>query len=224
VARRHALRPGGPAVAHVQRDEEAAPEVVGVRFTAGRLYDQAQQVVIRIAVLESGADRAGDLEPLKRAGLAFRGSGGIIEVRELDPSRGFGQAAGLVQELPHRYFGGSLEVRHPEPGQITPDRGIQINPALFDELHHGKRRHRFREGSDEKGRPRGRRFSVRVRRAEAAQVNNFTAFNDGQRRAGYVQFAHPPLNVCIHGIGVRRRGRIDEKTKDGRKAAGDQSF
>ena len=106
-------------MAHLERREDVPLDEAGVRLAARSLNDQAQQVIVEVAVLEAGAGRARERETGEALCLTLGGIGRVVQVSQEVHAGYRGQAAGLVEQLAHGDLGGCLRVCHAKPGQVA---------------------------------------------------------------------------------------------------------
>ncbi len=101
--------------------------------------------------------------------------------------------------MTHSDLGGCLGVGHAKPGQVALDRGVQLDLAGFDQLHHRQGGEGLGERADKEGRLGAGRFTARTGLAKAAQVGDPVALNDRQSRAGNAQTVHLPFHIGVNG-------------------------
>jgi hypothetical protein len=82
------------------------------------------------------------------AGTREVGDGGSRRARRTSPVRRnvhIPAKPPQTMAIHEKYLSGGLGIRHPEPGQVLLDGGVQIDLAGFSELHHRQGGDRFRE-------------------------------------------------------------------------------
>ena len=191
-------------VVHVQRQEDSAADVLRIGRPACRLDDEPQQVIVHVAVR---TDRAGSMVEFARGEgtrLARGGAGVAVEIRQRRLACTGGQAAGLVQQVAHGDQGTCVRVRHPEPGEIALDRGVERELAPFHQLHHRQRRNRLGKRADKERRLGIGSAAFGVRTAKSADMNDLVARDDGKRHGRYVQAPHALIDI---GIDLRLAGK-----------------
>jgi len=139
--------------------------------------------------LKRGAERAAELEGGQGPRVTLQGLQTFVDIRlrkRITQARGAyqgGHAAGLIHQMAYSHPGGGLRVGHPKPGQVTLNRGVQLDPASFDELHHCQRSERLGRGAEDERRLGCGRFAAGVRPAIPALVRDPIAFDNRQRKA-----------------------------------------
>ena len=200
------------AVRHAERREDPLLHVRSEGEPADGLDDGAEHEIVRTRVLVRGARSSGERDLPQRTHM--RGERAIVPGRAR--GRG-GNAARVQQELPHRDRARGRRVGDLEPKQVALRWRVELDASLFDELHDRHRREGLAHGTDHERRVAGDRASVGDR-AEAAEVHDRVAVDDGECRAGHSVGAQCPRHEQVDRGEARGIARL--RAGDRRQAHG----
>ena len=176
------------AVAHAQRREDVALDVLGVRLAGGSLDDEPGEDEVAVGVLER---RPGGAAGLVSRELPQRLERGAVGRAPHDgPARGLRQPGGLLKDLTDRDAVGCPLVGQPELRHVAACGCVELESAGVDELHRRQR------GEGLRGRPEHER---RLRRhaaptaglAETAGVHDSPPGHHGDREARHARAPIP---------------------------------
>ena len=155
------------AVAHAQRREDVALDVLRVGLAGGPLDDQPGQDVVAVGVrkrLSGGRDQRRALQLVQ----GFK-SGAVGRASDDGAARGRRHPGGLLKHLAHRDAVGGPLVGKLELGHVLTGGRVKVEPAGVDELHRRQRREGLRGRTEQEGSLR-RRGAALAGIAEAARV------------------------------------------------------
>ena len=195
------------AVAHAQRREDVALDVLRIGLAGRPLDDQPGQDVVGVGVLERRPGWRGERRAVQLA-QCFK-SGTVGRAPDDRAARGRRQPGGLLKHLAHRDaiggpLVGKLELRH----VLTGGR-VKVEPAGVDELHRRQRREGLRGRTEQKRRLR-RGGAVLTGIAEAARVHHLVPGYHGHGEARHARPLHTVADDAVHprerrAIGRKRR-------------------
>ena len=217
------------AVAHAQRSEDVALDVLRVWLAGGPLDDQPGQDVVAVGVLKRSPGG-----PDQRRALQLAQS---LKSRAVDRAPDDGAAGGcrhpggLLKHLAHRDAGGVTLVGKPELGYVATGGRVKVEAAGIDELHRRQRREGLRSRAEQERCSR-RHAAALTGIAEATQVHHVVPGHHGDGEARHARAFHTLADDAVHprerrsvrrGSAVRRRrDHRDEKQRgNGRKQPAD---
>ena len=206
---------------HAEGTEEALVEKVGVALAAHVLDDHAEQEVAHVAVLEPLA-RGKAERVLGRRVEELHGR--VVQPRSARPERlevflEPGQSRGVGEQVAHRDRApgrGAL-------GQVPEDGIVELDLALFHQLHDARRRELLRHrGQLEHGVWRHGHVVVEIGEAVALHLDDGAVPDHREGEPGDPPLLHLGLDVVVDAIRPGGRGhgeRQDHERQDGDQRA-----
>ncbi len=197
------------AVLHAERVEDRPVDVARVGLPLRLLQHEADHGEARIAVFEMAFRGVNQLGPVEALHGAFQRR--LVGVEVVADGRLAHQAGPVAHQLAER--DGRVEsVDRLEVRQDARDRGVEVEGAALDELHHGQVGEQLRHRADAvNGVGRGRRLGLRVGEAVAARPDDLLIVHQRDRQGGQslgfdfvLDEGVEPFHGVLVGLGGRR--------------------
>ena len=193
------------AVAHAQRREDVALDVLRVGLAGGPLDDQPGQDVVAVGVRKRRPGWRDQLRVPQLVQCLKRGAVG--RAPDDRAARGRRHPGGLLKRLAHRDAVGGALVGKPELGHVLAGWRVKVELAGVDELHRRQRREGLR-GRPEQERCLRRHAAALTGIAEAARVHDVVPGDHGHGEARHAGALHTVADDAVHPRERRAIGRM----------------